>query len=64
MILVTVKENETIEKALKRFKKKFERAGVVRELRSRQHFIKKSVTMRNQRLRAAYRQRFITEANA
>ena len=33
MIIVNVKENESIEKALKRFKKKFDKTGAVRELR-------------------------------
>ena len=35
MIIVNVKENESIDKALKRFKKKFEKTGVLKELRSR-----------------------------
>ena len=56
MIVVHVKENESIDKALKRFKKKFERTKVLRELRSRAHFEKPSVTQRNRRLRAIYRQ--------
>lgn len=57
MIIVHVKENESIDKALKRFKKKFERTGVLREVRRRATFEKPSVTRRNQVLRAAYRQR-------
>ena len=63
MISVNVKENESIEKALKRFKKKFERAGVIRDLRGRTHFEKPSVARRNQVLRAAYRQRMYAEEN-
>ena len=55
MIIVPIKENEPIDKALKKFKKKFERTGVVRELRRRQTFEKKSVTRRQQVLRAKYR---------
>lgn len=57
MIVVNVKENESIEKALKRFKKKFDKTGVIRELRSRQHFEKPSVTRRSEVIRAAYRQK-------
>ena len=34
MIIVPVKEGENIEKALKKFKRKFEKTGVVKELRS------------------------------
>lgn len=59
MIVVNVKENESIDKALKRFKKKFERTGVLRELRSRMHYEKPSVSRRNEKLKAAYRQKFI-----
>jgi small subunit ribosomal protein S21 len=55
MIIVPIKENEPIDKALKKFKKKFERTGVIRELRRRQTFEKKSVTRRQQVLRARYR---------
>lgn len=56
MIIVPIKEGENIEKALKKFKRKFEKVGVVRELRSRQFFEKKSVVRRDQIKRAAYRQ--------
>ncbi len=38
MIIVPVKEGENIEKALKKFKRKFEKTGVVKELRRRQQF--------------------------
>ena len=44
MIIVPVKEGENIEKALKKFKRKFEKTGVVKELRNRQAFEKPSVT--------------------
>ncbi|MGL4908111.1 MAG: 30S ribosomal protein S21 [Bacteroidales bacterium] len=56
MIIIPIKEGENIEKALKKFKRKFERTGVIRELRSRQFFQKKSITRRDQIKRAAYRQ--------
>ena len=46
MIVVPVKEGENIEKALKKFKRKFEKTGIVKELRSRQQFDKPSVTTR------------------
>ena len=36
MIIVPVKDGENIERALKKFKRKFEKTGVVRELRARQ----------------------------
>jgi small subunit ribosomal protein S21 len=56
MIIVPIKEGENIERALKKFKRKFEKTGVVRELRSRQFFVKPSVARRDQIKRAAYRQ--------
>ena len=46
MIIVPVKEGENIEKALKKFKRKFEKTGVVKELRARQQFDKPSVLKR------------------
>lgn len=56
MIIVPVKEGENIDRALKKFKRKFERTGVVRELRSRQAFTKPSVIAREQRMKAVYKQ--------
>ncbi len=55
MIIVPIKENETIDKALKKFKKKFEKTGVVKQLRSRQAFEKPSVTRRTTVKKAVYR---------
>ena len=57
MIVVNVKENESIDKALKRFKKKFEKTGVLRELRSRTYFTKPSVKRRDEIIKAQYRQK-------
>ena len=54
MIVVPLKEGENIEKALKKFKRKFEKTGVVKELRRRQAFIKPSVEKRKQNMRAVY----------
>ncbi len=54
MIVVPVKEGENIEKALKKFKRKFEKTGIVKELRSRQQFDKPSVVKRLKKERAVY----------
>ena len=54
MIVVPLKEGENIEKALKKFKRKFEKKGVVKELRNRQAFEKPSVAKRKQTMRAVY----------
>ena len=57
MIVVPVKEGENIERALKRFKRKFERTGVVKELRERKAFIKPSVERRKRKQHAVYVQK-------
>ena len=57
MIIVHVKEGENIEKALKKFKRKFEKTGVVKELRARQQFDKPSVLKRLKMERAIYVQK-------
>ena len=54
MLVINIKENESIDKALKRFKKKFEKTGILKELRSRTAFEKPSVTRRSQIIKATY----------
>ena len=54
MIIINIKDGESLDKALKRFKKKFEKTGVLRELRSRQAYEKKSVTRRTEIKKARY----------
>ncbi|NEN22849.1 30S ribosomal protein S21 [Cryomorpha ignava] len=54
MLIIPVKEGENIERALKKFKKKFDRTGVIKELRARQAFIKPSIINRKQKLKAVY----------
>ncbi|NJM17201.1 MAG: 30S ribosomal protein S21 [Bacteroidales bacterium] len=56
MIIVPVKEGENIERALKKFKRKFEKTGVVKELRERQAFKKPCEQRREEIIRARYRQ--------
>ena len=55
MLIIPVKEGESIEKALKKYKKKFERTGTMKQLRARQKFTKPSVKNREQRLKAIYK---------
>ena len=57
MIVVPVKEGENIERALKKFKRKFEKTGVMKELRSRQQFNKPSVVKRLAKEHAIYVQK-------
>ncbi len=54
MIIVPIKEGENIERALKKFKRKFEKTGTIREMRSRKAFTKKSVKRREEVKKAAY----------
>ncbi|MFT5596300.1 MAG: small subunit ribosomal protein S21 [Cryomorphaceae bacterium] len=54
MLIIPVKEGENIERALKKFKKKYDRTGVVKELRRRQQFIKPSIVKRKEKLKAIY----------
>jgi len=54
MIIIPVKEGENIERALKRFKRKFEKTGVIKELRERQAFTKPSVKRRTEVKKAQY----------
>ncbi len=54
MIIVQVKEGDNIEKALKKFKRKYEKTGIVKELRRRQAFEKPSVTNRKKMMKAIY----------
>ncbi|TGE09918.1 30S ribosomal protein S21 [Hymenobacter fodinae] len=64
MIIVQIKENESVDRALKRFKKKFERTGVLKELRRRTFFQKPSITNRKQKQKAIYKQEMYgNEAN-
>ena len=54
MIIVQVKDGENIERALKKFKRKFEKTGVVKDLRARQQYNKPSVLKRLKMERAIY----------
>jgi small subunit ribosomal protein S21 len=57
MLIVQIKEGDTLEKALKKFKKKFEKTGILRELRNRQHYTKPSVRKKEILKRAIFRQK-------
>ena len=60
MLIIDVKDNESIDKALKKYKKKYEKTGVLRQLRERQAFIKPSIVRRAQVLKAVYKQQLST----
>lgn len=57
MLIIPVKEGENIERALKKYKKKYDKTNVMKELRKRKEFEKPSVTNRQANIKAAYAQR-------
>ena len=59
MIIIPVKEGEAIDRALKRFKRKFDKVGVLRELRGRKNFTKKSTRRREELMKAKLSQSFL-----
>ena len=63
MISVQVSENETIDKALKRFKKKLEKRGILKEYRNRRFYVKQSVERRAEIGKAVYRQWHVAQEN-
>jgi small subunit ribosomal protein S21 len=52
---ITVQENENIDKALKRFKKKYERSGILKEFKKRTFFVKPSIEKRMDLIKAKRR---------
>ncbi len=54
MLIIPVKDGENIDRALKRFKRKFDRTGTMRRLRDRQSFTKPSVERRREIQKASY----------
>lgn len=55
MVGITIQENENIDKALKRFKKKYERSGVLKEYKKRTFFVKPSIEKRMDAIKARRR---------
>lgn len=56
MLIVDVKSGESIDQALKRFKRKFQQTQIIQELRKRKEFTKPSITRRNEVLKALYKE--------
>ena len=56
MLIIDSKDCENIDKALKKYKKKFEKSRTLLQLRSRQAFIKPSIRRRMEVLKAVYKQ--------
>lgn len=56
MLIIDVKDGETIDRALKKYKRKYERAGIIKQLRRRKHFTKPSIERRQEVLKAIYKE--------
>ena len=54
MLVIPVKDGENIDRALKRFKRKFLKTGTLKEVRSRKEYIKKSEKLRVRKQKAVY----------
>ena len=61
MLIIKVKDGEKIDRALKRYKNKYNKTKVMKELRDRQEFKKKSVKRRQQIKKAIYVQKLKDE---
>ena len=57
MLIIPVKDGENIDRAIKRFKRKFDKTGAMRQLRNRKQFVKPSVRNRDKIKNAQYVQR-------
>jgi small subunit ribosomal protein S21 len=56
MLIIEVKDGESIDRALKKYKRKFEKSGLLKELRRRKHFTKPSILRRTEVLKAVYKE--------
>ncbi len=63
MIIINIKDSETIDRALKRYKRKQQKIGIIKELRRRKQFTKPSVVRRTEMLKAVYRQQKFSTDN-
>ena len=55
MVGIVIQENENIDRAIRRFKKKYERSGVLKEVKKRSYFTKPSVKKRMKKIKAIRR---------
>ena len=55
MLIIDIKEGESIDRALKRYKRKYQNVGIIKELRKRKEFVKPSVIKRSQVPKAVYK---------
>jgi len=60
MLIIPVKDGENIDRALKRFKRKFQQTKTMKQLRERKQYVKPSISRRQQRIKAKYVQKLRT----
>ena len=56
MLILEIKDGDTIDKVLKKYKRKYEKSGILKELRRRKAFSKPSVQRRTEVLKAVYKE--------
>lgn len=64
MLIIDTRDSESLDRALKKYKKKFEKAGILRQLRERQVFLKPSIKRRTTVLKAVYSQALLRDQEA
>ncbi len=64
MLIIDARDSDTLDKALKKYKKKFEKAQTIKQLRARQSYTKPSVQRRGEILKAVYRDQLSRESEA
>jgi len=60
MLIIPVKDGENIDRALKRFKRKFQQTKTMKQLRDRKQYVKPSISRRQQKIKAIYVQKLKT----
>lgn len=61
MLIIEIKEGENIERALKRYKRKYRSTKVLDQIRDRKHYVKPSAERREIKKKAAYRQQYLLD---
>lgn len=61
MLIIQVKEGENIDRAIKRYRRKYRNTKVLQEIRDRKEYVKPSATRREQLKKAQYKEQFLLE---
>ena len=63
MLVIPVKDGENIDRALKRFKRKFLKTGTLKQLRARKQYIKKAERLRIKKQKAVYSEALLRDSD-